>query len=222
MDFTEVLKQCEDYLFPALHMNVRERSLYYHLLRHTRLLGADSGLFAIAPLANALDLAESTVREDIRSLHERGCIKIEDRSRLGHKIAVLLPEEIRGVLPQIGDMTDVDIESLDFFSERRYLQALFTRENGACFYCLRKVRSENCELDHVVSRMNGSDNSYRNIVVSCHECNTTKQAKEPDDFLRTLYRRGVLSQKELEDRLVALEQLQSGKLVPDLSKAGAI
>ncbi len=39
--------------------------------------------------------------------------------------------------------------------------------------------------------------SYRNIVVSCHQCNTTKQAREAVDFIRYLYRCGFLSQVEL-------------------------
>ena len=67
----------------------------------------------------------------------------------------------------------------------------------------------------MVSQANGRDNSYRNIVCACHECNTTKQAQQAADFVRGLYRKGVLSQTELENRLAALEQLQAGKLVPD-------
>lgn len=35
------------------------------------------------------------------------------------------------------------------------------------------------------------------------------------DFVRALYRKGVLSQAELEDRLSAIERLQAGQLVPD-------
>jgi hypothetical protein len=57
--------------------------------------------------------------------------------------------------------------------------------------------------------------------VSCHECNTTKQARDPADFLRSLYRCGVLSQPELEGRLSTLAQLQSGPLLPDIGLAGA-
>jgi RNase P subunit RPR2 len=213
------MKQCEDFLFPKLKMTVRERSLYYHLLRHTRLIDKEVGLFALVPLATALNIAESSVREDVRNLHERGCIKIEDRSRIGHQIRVLLPGEIDGVVPREQLEPEIDIESVDFFSDRRYLSALIARENGTCFYCLRLVRPDNCELDHVIARANRTDNSYRNIVVSCHECNTTKQARDGEDFVRVLYRRGILSQPELEQRLVALERLRSGKLIPDIGQS---
>ena len=97
MDASLIYKQCEDYLFPTLKFSVRERVLYYHLLRLTHLEGKPSALVAILPLANAMGVAESSAREDIRSLNERGCIKIEDRSRNGHFVRVLLPEEIEGV-----------------------------------------------------------------------------------------------------------------------------
>ena len=60
------------------------------------------------------------------------------------------------------------------------------------------------------------NNSYRNIVVACHECNTTKQAREAVDFIRNLYRRGLLSQAEMERRLSALQLVQAGKLAPDI------
>ena len=215
MDVETTLKHCEDYLFTALKMTLRERSIYYHLFRHTRLVGKEQGLFAIDPLATALGVSHS-IRDDLRGLHDRGCIRIEERSRTGHLIRVLLPEEIDGVIPKQHPAEIIDLETIDFFTDRRYLAALLTRENEACFYCLRQVRSDNCQLDHVVAQVEGMNNSYRNIVVSCHECNTTKQAKEALDFVRYLYRRGILSQTELEGRLSALELLKAGKLMPEL------
>jgi len=71
----------------------------------------------------------------------------------------------------------------------------------------------------VVARAVGTDNSYRNIVVSCHQCNTTKQAREPADFLRSLYCCGVLSQPELEGRLLTLAQFQCGSLLPEIGQS---
>lgn len=215
MDTDTVLKQIEDHLFPALKLSVRERSLYYHLLRHTRLLGKDSALFAVAPLANSLNVAESSARQDIRALDAKGCIQIE-RSRRGHLVRVLLPAEVDGIVPVEEPALPIDLESIDFFKSREYVGALVKREDGRCFYCLRKVDEEHCELDHAVPQMHGVDNSYRNIVASCHECNTTKQGEDASDFLRSLYRSGLLSQSELEQRLSALDDLRNGKLVPDM------
>lgn len=216
MDISTIIKQCEDYLFPSLQLSVRERVLYYHLLRHTRLEGKQSALFALMPLSKATGVSDSSSREDIRHLNELGCIKIEDRSRNGHLVRVFLPEEITGVLPALGALPEVDIEALDFYSNRQFILGLLAREDERCFYCLKSIRAETCELDHVVAQTNGRNNSYRNIVCSCHECNTTKQDQAASDFLRSLYRKGALSQAELENRLGALEQLQLGKLLPDI------
>ena len=129
---------------------------------------------------------------------------------------MLLPSEIDGVIPLHQPAEALNIETIDFFTGRHYLDALLTRENGACFYCLREVQRDNCELDHVVSRVAGTDNSYRNIVVACHGCNTTKQSRDAADFIRSLYRRGVLSQTDIEQRLSGLDNLQAGRLLPEL------
>ena len=221
VDIATVLKQCEDYLFSARRLTNRERGLYYHLLRHTHAEGKPTALFALQPLAEALALSDSSVREDIRSLNKKGCIRIEDRSRKGHLVRVLLPEEIEGVIPKASPAPVVDLEQLDFFNNRRFVNALLDREGHRCFYCLKGIRADSCELDHAVSRVNGADHSYRNSVASCHDCNTSKQAAGPTDFLRTLYRKSRLSAAELEERIAALEQLQSGKLVPNASLVAA-
>jgi 5-methylcytosine-specific restriction endonuclease McrA len=110
----------------------------------------------------------------------------------------------------------VDIEEIDFYSDRRYLAALMDREGRRCFYCLLEITEENCELDHVVSQLYGGSNDYRNIAATCHGCNTRKQQSAADDFLRLLLRRGLLSEDEFSNRLNALVALKEGKLAPHL------
>jgi 5-methylcytosine-specific restriction endonuclease McrA len=99
---------------------------------------------------------------------------------------------------------------------RRLIQPLIDREGGRCFYCLRSVNLESCVLDHVVPEAKVRDNSYRNIVVSCHPCNAVKQEQSADDFLRSFYRQGILSKGDLSERLAALSSLQSGHLLPKI------
>ena len=123
LDLATVLKQCEDHLFSRMQLSTRERALYYHLLRHTHAEGKTTALFALLPLAQALAVAESSAREDIRSLNDKGCIRIEDRSRQGHRVRVLLPEEIEGVIPAAASAPAVDLEQLDFFNGRRFVNA---------------------------------------------------------------------------------------------------
>lgn len=210
------LADIEDHLVPRLKLDVWQRALYYHILRHTRAGGKESEVFAIDPLAQAAGLSTDKTRRSLRELHEKGCIPIDDRSRSGHVVSVLLPSEFPGILPEEEQTKTIDIERVDFFNDRRHLPAILERENGRCFYCLRQIQADKCELDHVVPQVNGIDNSYRNIVATCHECNTTKQGRCGEDFVRAIYRAGLLSQTESQERLTSLESLRSGRLVPRL------
>jgi 5-methylcytosine-specific restriction endonuclease McrA len=217
MDIKTVIEQCEDHLFRRLKVSVREKALYYHLLRHTRLVGRDQHTFPLSSLAKAVGVSESTARDDIRQLNKRGCIQIDERSKSGHLVRVLLPCEIKGGLPSATESpVPINIESLDFYTERRFIRALIEREGNACFYCLRIIREDTCVLDHVIPQVTRLDNSYHNIVVSCHECNSSKQGRDGREFLRLLYRNNVLSQQELAERLHKLEQLETGALAPDV------
>jgi hypothetical protein len=215
IDPAAVMKEVEDYLVPRKQLSIREHALYYHLLRHTWLVDRPAHVFALAGLADALQISESTVRDDVRALHERGVIEIQERTRLGHRIALKLPADIPGVLPSIEQLPPVDLGALDFYTDRRYLRALLTREGSRCFYCLRSVTAETCALDHVVAQRERRDHTYQNVVVACLDCNSSKQAQDAQDFLRALYRRGLLSQAELDERLQSVAALRAGELRPD-------
>jgi hypothetical protein len=217
VDILTIIEQCEDQLFPRLQFTVRERSLYYHLLGHTRLIGRDQHTFALLPLARALGVSEWSTRADIRALHSRHCLEIVERSQSGHLVRVFLPAEIEGALASAAPAERVDIESLDFFSGRRFISALLEREGDSCFYCMRSVRLDTCALDHVVPQASHLNNSYRNVVVACHDCNSKKSGGDARDFVRSLYRTGILSESDLSQRLHALDQLQAGELVPDIA-----
>ncbi len=216
MEFPQTLKDIEDHLMLGLQLDVIERSIYYHLLRHTRVIGKESGLFALVPLAKAVGISEFSARERIRSMDKKGCIKILERNKNGHLVKVLLPSEIDGLIPSSNQTSPLDINTIDFYNERTYVKALVARENSCCFYCLRNITTETCVLDHVIPRVVALDNSYRNIVASCHECNALKQGQDPTEFIRSLYRRSILSETEFQGRLANLEKLQSGQLVPDI------
>ena len=216
MDWSKVAADIEDLLAPKLQLDVYERTLYYHMLRHTRIAGKESASFGLATLGSATGMSDWKVREAVRSMDSKGCIKIEDRTAKGHLIRVLLPSELPDLQTVSEVNSTVDIETLDFFTGRRYLKALLVREDERCFYCLRRVAPESCVLDHVNPQVNGPDNSYRNIVVACHECNSAKQGRNGEDFVRLLYRNGLLSASECQDRLEAVNALRAGKLVPEL------
>lgn len=212
----QIFADIEDLLIPGKNLDVWERALYYHVLRHTRLVGKRSAMFAIAPLSKSVGMSDFKVREVIRALHEKGCIEIEDRSRVGHSVAVKLPLEINGIARPEAVFRSVDLETLDFFNGRTYVSALLDREAHLCFYCRKKITAETAELDHVVPQVIRVDNSYRNIVVSCHGCNKAKGDSDATDYLRRLFRDGLLNQAELSEGLSAVAAIGSGERVPRL------
>lgn len=214
----QILADIEDLLIPGKNLDVWERALYYHVLRHTRLVGKRSAMFAIAPLSKSVGMSDFKVREVIRALHEKGCIEIEDRSRVGHSVAVRLPLEIDGITRPQAALQSVDLEALDFFNGRTYVAALLDREGHRCFYCRKKVAVETAELDHVVPQVIRVDHSYRNVVVSCHGCNKAKGDTEATDYLRRLFRDGFLNQAELAEGLSAVAAVGAGERVPRLAK----
>lgn len=83
-------------------------------------------------------------------------------------------------------------------------------------YCLKHITVDNYVLDHLISQSNFGENSFRNIVATCHECNSTKTGRNGEDFVRILYLKGILSSVELENRLDTIEKLKSGDLKPEI------
>jgi hypothetical protein len=109
----------------------------------------------------------------------------------------------------------VDLEQLDFFDVPENRQLILEREGHRCFYCLRKLDNQNHVIEHVQSRPEGN-NSYRNVVAACRQCNNRKNASSAEDWLRTLYRDGFFGTHEFEDRLSHLQQLRAGLLKPPI------
>src|SRR5579864_4980126 len=78
-------------------------------------------------------------------------------------------------------------------------------------------------IDHVIPRMAVEDNSYRNLVSCCVECNSLKRGKSAASFLRWLHRERRLTAAELAAGMRALNALVAGKLrpiLPNLEQAG--
>src|SRR6266700_4022969 len=90
-----VWKQLEDLLAPRLRLSVIERTVYAHLLRHSRLEGKLRLRFSIRWLARNIRLSTGPVREAVRRLVAQGAMRLVQRSKAGHVVEVRLPEEIR-------------------------------------------------------------------------------------------------------------------------------
>ena len=161
----------------------------------------------------------STVKRRAKVLLEKQCITLKRVTHTKNEFVVHLPSTIpvcKSLIVQEDSASvqqEVDVETVDF-SNRRYVHVLLERENHRCFYCLRKIEPNTCELDHVLSR---GGNSYRNIVASCNICNPQKSDTSPKDFLRSLLRSEKLADDEFDTRLKALTKLQAGNLRPSIS-----
>lgn len=215
IDLAKTIKEIEDYLIPFLKLNPYERSLYYSLFRQTRLIGKEEVIFVISSALTSVGITDFSTRKHLRTMDKKGCIKILEVRRDGLKIKVFIPNEISGCVvdPEINQVF-VNIETINFYNDQKYRITILQREHEKCFYCLKKITSENYVLDHLIPQVVNVDNSYRNIVAVCHECNSKKSGSNANDFVRKLYRDGVLSQKELEDRLKEIEVVKSGQLKP--------
>lgn len=214
----KALKDIEDRLMVGLQLDPYERSLYYHLARHTRAEGKESDVLSIAGLARRLGMSDPAVRASVRSMNAKGCIKVEERSKDGHLIRVFLPDEIERLPAREVAVDSIDIETIDVYTDRRRADALIKREGARCVYCLRELRS-NWALDHVIPLVGGGSNSYRNVVTCCHECNSGKRERSAEDFLRDLYRRSLLAADEFNARRQAVERLKAGELRAELSRS---
>lgn len=221
-----VWKQLEDLLVPRLRLSVIDRTVYSHLLRHTRLEGKLRLRFSILWLARNIRLSTGTARAAVRRLVSHGALRLVRRTRAGHVVDVRLPGEIRAMrlnraerraaAKEQRSRAVVYNEEADFLHDKTLRKAIHARERGQCFYCLRRTTSTAHCLDHVVPRAQSGPNSFRNLVSSCMECNVQKGEKPASDFLRRLYRERRLTAAELAGRLRALDALASGKLRPSL------
>jgi hypothetical protein len=165
---------------------------------------------------NGKPMSEATCYKKLQSLQDKGCLEILDSTRSGTKLRLRLPSEIPGIMPAAKASAS---SNFDFFSDAKGRAQIFAREQHRCFYCRRDLDAANRLIEHVRSRPDG-DNSYRNVVAAYRACNNRKGEMAASDFIRSLYRSGLLSQEELEDRIKALSQLQEGELKPVVDGSG--
>jgi HNH endonuclease len=225
IDGVEVWKEFED-LAARLALNVIERAVYSHLLRHTRLEGKPRLHFTLPELARKVGISRGPVRDALHRLAGHGALRFIERSYNGHLIEVRLPAEVPAPCRKTDRKTETsgpsklpgeaNLELMDFLRTPALRQAIHAREGGKCFYCLRRIPRRSRCLDHVVPRAKSGQNSYRNLVSCCAACNWQKADHAAEDFLRQLYREGRLSAKDLRGRLRALQDLKGGKLRPQV------
>jgi 5-methylcytosine-specific restriction endonuclease McrA len=225
LDVVEVCKQFEDLLAPRLRLTPIERTVYWHLLRHSLLEGRARLRFSLVWLAGHLHVSDVTARWAVRRLIEKKVLRLVERSTLGHVVRVRLPDEVRtecapksaasgaAKVPSQA-FQGVRLEEVDFLRTRELRQSIHAREGGKCFYCLRQTPKRAHCLDHVVPQAKSGCNSYRNLVSCCLDCNSRKRHHSAGDHLRRLLREGRLTPREFNGGQRALKALAAGKLRP--------
>ncbi len=221
-----VWKQLDDFVVPNLSLNTIDRAVYSYLLRHSRLEGKCRLCFSVLWLARGVRLCHDSARRSMHRLFARGALRLIERSKAGHVVEILLPEEIpvsgpnpcKGRVRLRSQKVPRTIEELDFFRSVALRKAIYARERGSCFYCLRRLSRRLQCVDHVVAQMHFGGNSYRNVVSCCLECNSRKSHSSAADFLCRLYGEGRLTSRQLTARLHALEALAAGRLRPQLHR----
>jgi hypothetical protein len=223
MDLKIVLEEFQDYLAPTL--DTYEQAVYLYILRHGCLQGKTEVTIGFKSARKKMALgigekgksmSEGTCYEKLRSLESKGCLRVIGTEREGTKVQLYFPSEIDGLVPSEEPAAALTLGEMDFFNIPENRLLILNRENKKCFYCLRVLDISNHVIEHVMSRPAGN-NTYRNVVAACHGCNNRKGNSLVDDFLRSRYRNGYLSQDDFESRLEALRVLRSGELKPKIS-----
>lgn len=68
---------------------------------------------------------------------------------------------------------------------------LMFRDAHQCQYCGRRPPLRDLNIDHVVPRSRGGDDTWENLVTACRPCNLKKGWKTPDEANMRLARRPV-------------------------------
>ena len=221
MDIKEFIRDFVDLMVPKL--DTTELSIYLYAVRHSWLEdkesivvsisnAAKSNLFGLGNKGGTMSI--SATRNKVYTLEKKGFLKVIDSTHSGLRIKPILPWDIPELKKEIESKEEeIPLEEIDFYTDPSLRRAILKRENNRCFYSFHKITEDNLVLDHVVSRPQGN-NSYMNLVATTKAMNSKKDNMNADDFLRSLYRDGLLSEDELKDRLQALESLKAGELKP--------
>jgi hypothetical protein len=220
VDARTALEQFQDYLAPRL--DVYEQAVYLYILRHSRLVGKPRLTVEVKSarhkIARGLGrtgsrITSDTFLEKLRSLDSKGCVKLAEGQDDAPDVRVLLPSEMPGLMEKGRRKAEPDLEKMDFLNVAANRRMILEREEGRCFYCLRRLTDSSTTVVHVASRPAGDD-GYRNVVAACRRCATRKGESSAEDLLRVLYREAAVTADVLADRLEALKQLREGKLRP--------
>jgi hypothetical protein len=221
-EFVSFFAEYQDYLAPRLA--VYEQAVYLYIARHTIAVGKREATIGFKSARKKMAFgvgkagtapSEGVIYEKLKSLESKGCVKVLSSERLGTRLAIIPHREIPELIQASHQHESTPLEDVDFFDVPENRCLILEREENRCFYCLAKLDKNNHVIEHVISRPSGN-NSYKNVVAACRQCNNRKNSMLAEDFLRMIYREGLLTADEFIGRQGHLERLSSGELKPKL------
>ena len=219
-DLAQLLIDIQDRLVPVL--DTYEQAIYHYIFRNTILKGQDRCHFRTRSAEIGKGSGDrnrppstKTRSERLRSLAAKGAVQIIDQTRHGILVEIVLPDQIPTLTKKEESEFEVDIDSLDFFSDPKLRKVILEREQHRCFYLGRKITEDNFCIDHIVPQANAGDNSYRNLVAACYDANSMKGNQNVENFIRRLYREGLLSLEEFKGLQEKIDKLTNGEIQPN-------
>jgi len=160
-------------------------------------------------------MSHDVVKRGVNDLVQLGIVeKRSSRPGQVNEYTVKLPSELEKVqdliLAEKNNEDDIyDDSKDDFFHDRNKRIEILKRDEYKCFYCLRELKQSDFCLDHIFPQSQGGHDWKSNLVSSCKECNTKKNAGDADSFLKTCYREGLIEQSEFWKQTKKLQKLKS-------------
>jgi hypothetical protein len=128
------------FVFPQKDLSPWERLMLLSLYVSNDLRCGEQFTVTLGRIATLAGASDTSARLYLRSLADKGVIKIDGYDRSGYKIILVSPMSIPGITnSEQAVAQSVDLEAIDFFKDRRFVAALLARQNGVCFYSLRQL-----------------------------------------------------------------------------------
>lgn len=92
---------------------------------------------------------------------------------------------------------------------------LFARDQNACQYCGKRLKSSDCTVDHVIPQCQGGQSTWENCVIACVDCNVRKGGRTPRQSRMQLLRKPVKPRWSPMFRTRVIKPVW-GKVLPNL------
>ena len=197
LEIPGIMQDFVDLFLPSL--TPYEAAIYLYLLRHSILANGTQlvrvsrrGLQGVIKSASGKsnDASYQKILKTLKILEEFGAIRQQgEANREGTAYKVCLPEEIeicqkaREERASSSKPVKVEEHEIDYYNIRENRLKIFERDLYKCQHCQKQLTRFTTTLDHIVPVSRGGDNSLNNLITSCRECNSLKNARSIGDFM---------------------------------------